>query len=345
MTPDRDRILRELVDLLAVPSPTGFADRAVEHVAARVELLGVPTRRTRKGALLWTLPGSGTAGPRALAAHVDTLGAMVKEVLPSGRLRLAQVGGYDWATVEGEHCLVHTAAGRAVPGTVVNVKQSLHVFGNELRELKRDEKTLEVRLDEVVLAVADARRLGVEVGDFVSWDPRTTVLPSGYVKSRFLDDKAAVAVLLEVTRLVVEHDPPLAATTHLFVSNYEETGHGAAAGIPAEVEELVAVDMAAVGAGQSSSEHHATLCVKDSSGPYDRGLGLRLRELARVNGIDLKTDLYPVYNSDASAALRAGGEFRAALVGPGVDASHAYERTHLDALDATARLLLAYLRA
>lgn len=343
--PDRDRIVRELVDLLAVPSPTGFAHGAIEHVATRVELLGVPTRLTRKGALLWTLAGSGTAGPRALAAHVDTLGAMVKEVLPSGRLRLTAVGGYDWATVEGEHCLVHTAAGRAVTGTVVNVKQSLHVFGNELRDLKRDDKTLEVRLDEVVHSAADASRLGIEVGDFVSWDPRTTVLPSGYVKARFLDDKAAVAVLLEVTRLFVEHDLPLAATTHFFISNYEETGHGAAAGIPEDVEELLAVDMAAIGPGQNSSEHHATLCLKDSSGPYDHKLGLRLRQLARTSGIELRTDTYPVYNSDASAALRAGGEFRAALVGPGVDASHAYERTHTDALVATARLLLAYLRA
>ena len=200
-----------------------------------------------------------------------------------------------------------------------------------------------MRLDEPVSDAAGARALGIEVGDFVSWDPRTTLTGSGYIKSRFLDNKAATAVLLGVTRAIVQDDVTLPADAHFFISNYEEVGHGAAAGIPADVEELVAVDMAAIGEGQASSERHVTLCVKDSGGPYDHDLGLRLRDIAMRNGIELRVDVYPYYNSDATAAWHAGLECRAALIGPGVDASHAYERTHRDALDATGRLLLAYL--
>lgn len=332
-----------LLDLLNIPSPTGFAEPAVAYMERAFAAIGVETRRTRKGALLAVLPGREAGAPRVLAAHVDTLGAMVKEIKDSGRLKLAKVGGYPWHTVQGEYCTVHTMDGRTYTGTVLATKASTHVHGPALKEIKWEDADMEIRLDEAVESRAAVQALGIQVGDFISWDPRATLTPSGYIKSRHLDNKAAAAVFLGIARAVQEHNPVLPQTVYLFISNFEETGHGAAAGLPPETAEIVAVDMAAVGEGQTSHEHAVTICFKDSSGPYDYELSRRLVRLAREGGIRHAVDIYPFYASDASAAQSAGLEARAALVGPGVDASHAYERTHQDALRETARLLLAYI--
>ncbi len=339
---DVEYMTRLTAELCAIPSPTGLAAEAVAYVARELDALDVPYRYTRKGALVATVQG-GSAPVRTLAAHVDTLGAMVKEIKANGRLLMTQVGSFPWAAIEGETCVVHTSGGTRVTGTVVNVKASHHVHGTEQDKAERSEKTLEVRLDERVAGPDDVRALGIEVGDFISLDPRVAVTPSGFVKSRHLDDKACVAIVLGVARAIREGAVPLAATTHLFISNYEETGHGACAGIPTETEELIAVDMAAVGEGQTSDEYSATICVKDASGPYDHALSMALRRAGDRAGIPYKVDIYTHYSSDASAALTAGAEVRAALVGPGIDASHAHERTHVDALRATAQLLLEYL--
>ncbi len=336
--------LRILLELLATPSPTGFTERALAAVEAELDTLGVGARRTPKGALLWTLEGKGGA-VRAVASHIDTLGAMVKEIKAGGRIRLSPIGGYDWATIEGAECVVHTEDGRAVSGTVVNTKQSSHVHGPELRDLKRDEGTMEVRLDLEANSADEVRALGIEVGDAVSFDSAPRATESGFVKGRHLDNKAAVAVALAVTRAFVAGKVKPDGDTHFFVSNYEEVGHGAATGIPAEVEELLCIDMAAVGEGQTSTEYDVTLCVKDSGGPYDYGMNRRLRRLAHEHDIPLKIDIYPYYASDATASWRAGGNHRAALIGPGVDASHSYERTHRKAIERTAALLEAYLLA
>ncbi|PYE53552.1 M42 family metallopeptidase [Deinococcus yavapaiensis] len=332
-----------LLRLLETPSPTGFTDDAIRLVEHELDLLGVQGTRTRKGALLWTLPGAQSGKHVTFSAHVDTLGAMVKEVKSNGRLKLTSLGGYDPATIEGEYVRVHVQGGETLSGTILNVKQSTHIFGPELRDLRRTEETLEVRLDEIARTAAETLTLGVNVGDFVSFDPRAVLTPSGYLKSRHIDNKAAVAIFLAVTKAALDGRLSLAHTASFFISNYEEVGHGASQGIPAETDELVAVDMAAVGPGQNSDEHCVTLCVKDSTGPYDHALGNRLRVAATHADLDLRVDIYPYYGSDASAAWRAGGDYPAALIGPGVDASHAYERTHVDALNATGRLMLAYL--
>ena len=333
---------RVVTELCAIPSPTGMAAEAMAYVARELESLGIAYTYSLKGALVATLPG-GNAPPRTLAAHVDTLGAMVKEIKESGRLKLTQLGSYPWAAIEGETCLVHTIAGARISGTIVNVNASHHVHGSEQDKAERSAETLEVRLDERVTTPAEVRALGIEVGDFVSLDPRIQVTESGFIKSRHLDDKACVAILLGVAKSVREGAAPLAAPTHLFISNFEETGHGACAGIPAETAELVAVDMAAVGEGQTSDEYSVTICVKDASGPYDHALSSALRRVGDRAGLAYKVDIYPHYSSDASAALKAGVEARAALVGPGIDASHAHERTHVDALRASAALLLEWL--
>ncbi|MEW6420641.1 MAG: M42 family metallopeptidase [Deinococcota bacterium] len=331
-----------LLRLLNTPSPTGFTDAAVRLLEGELDALGVPHRRSKKGALTWELAGTPGQPHTTFSGHVDTLGAMVKEIKENGRLRLSLLGGYDWATIEGEYVQIHTQGGAVITGTVVNTHQSTHVHGPALRELRREQAVMEVRLDAPTASDGETRALGIEVGDFVSLDPRATLTEAGYLKSRHLDDKAAVAVFLGVTRALLVTPP--AHTVAFHITTYEEVGHGAATGIPPHTDELIAVDMAAVGEGQTSSEHHVTLCVADSGGPYDHALGNRLRAAARRAGLDLRVDLYPYYASDGTAAWRAGGDYPVALMGPGVDASHAYERTHLDALEATARLMLAHVR-
>jgi putative aminopeptidase FrvX len=344
LQPDAKYLTEKLVALCNIPSPTGFAQAAVEWVENELNALGVETSLTNKGALVAVLPGAGNAAPRALAAHVDTLGAMVREIKPSGRLRLTAIGGYDWSTVEGEYCTIHTASGKIYTGTVVTTKASAHVFGQELRDLKRTDETIEVRLDARVTKADETRELGINVGDYVCFDPRATATESGFIKSRHIDNKAGAVILLELARLYKAGALKPAATTYLFFSNYEEVGHGAAFGIPADARELVAIDMAAVGGTLQSDEYSVTICMKDSSGPYDYELTRRLQRLAQQGQIPHKMDIYPYYSSDASAALRAGAGFRTALIGPGVDASHSFERTHIDALVATTNLLVAYLQ-
>lgn len=336
-----DVLITDLVRLLGVPSPTGFTEEAVALVASRLEELGVASRRTPKGALVWTVPG-GDAPARTLACHIDTLGAMVKEVKSDGRLKLTALGGFDWATVEGAECRLTTFGGASFTGTIVNVKQSTHVHGPALRELRRDEDAMELRLDVEAWSAEEVGALGIGVGDAVAFLSRPVVTPSGFVKGRHLDNKASVAVCLAVTRALAAGGARPPGDLHVFVSNYEEVGHGAAAGIPAETEELLCLDMAAVGAGQRSREDAVTLCVKDATGPYDGGMNVALRRLAAQEEVPFEVDIYPYYGSDASAAWRAGGAWRAALIGPGVDASHAFERTHRKALDATARLALSW---
>lgn len=342
---DGDYMLDQTAALCGIPSPSGFTRAAIDHVAAELEGLAIPVRRTIKGALVATLPGGDPQRDnRTLSAHVDTLGAMVKEIKDDGRLKLTRIGGYDWATIEGEYCTVHASGGtRQITGTIVTTKASAHVHGVQLSRLKRDETSLEIRLDEPARTAADAHALGIEAGDFVSFDPRTKITPSGFIKSRHLDDKACVAILLGVARALMESGERPVAPSALFISNYEEVGHGSSAGLPDGTVELIAVDMAAVGTGQTSDEFAATVCVKDSSGPYDFELSRRLIELARTHDIDCRVDIYPEYASDVSQALRAGWDVRGGLVGPGVDASHSFERLHRTSLEETARLLLAYL--
>ncbi len=339
---DMEYIERILCELCRIPSPTGLTDAAIEYVRRELSALGVETRSTRKGALLATLPGRGQGGARTLAAHVDTLGAIVAFIKDSGRLQLSQLGSYPWTALEGEYCTIHTESGHTYTGTIMVSAASSHVHGASTETMPRNAETIEVRLDARTESAVRTRELGIEVGDFVSLDPRTVTAGDGFIKSRHLDDKAAVACLLGAAKALNGTLP--AVTTHFFISNYEEVGHGAATGIPVETEEVIAVDMAAIGAGkQTSDEFSVTICVKDGSGPYDHALSNRLRALARKYGIPYKVDLYRYYSSDASAAQRAGGDYRAALIGPGVDASHSFERTHRDALRATTDLCLAYM--
>ncbi len=345
---DVDRMVQMLVGLLNTPSPTGYDEEAVPYVRRALEELqapGLELEETVKGTLIATLPGRSDSAPRIVAAHLDTLGAMVREVKGNGRLLLTQIGGYAWQTLEGENVTVHCVRdGRRYRGTAQTVHPSVHT-SDEAKQGPRDEETMEVRLDARTASKEETLALGIDVGDFVFIDPRVEVTETGFVKSRHLDDKAAVAVVWGALQALAAAGLQPAQCTTVLMSIYEEVGHGATGGLPTDAVEMLVVDMAAAtnGEHQNSTEYSVGICAKDSSGPYDLRLRRRLIGLCEAHGIPYRIDTYPHYGSDASAYLRAGGQVRAGLIGPGLDASHAYERTHRDSLEATAKLLAYYL--
>ena len=340
---DSDFMLSFLVELLNTPSPTGFTGSAVCYTEKTLSSFSNLTfSHTQKGALVITLPGTKEDAPRGLTAHIDTLGAMVKEIKSNGRLKLTKLGGYPWNTVEGEGCIIFTQDNGKVRGSLLHTQASVHVHGSKVGENKREDDNMEVRLDVRTTSADETKEFGIQVGDFVVFDPRVEV-NNGFIRSRHLDDKACVANIVTALKAIHDAGEKPAQTTTILISNYEEVGHGAATGFPPEMTELVAVDMAAVGEGQTSDEFSATLCVKDSGGPYHHGLSQKLRRLAEEHQIPHKVDVYPYYGSDGEAYWRAGGNVAVALIGPGVDASHNYERTHTEALEATTKWVLAYL--
>jgi putative aminopeptidase FrvX len=244
-------------------------------------------------------------------------------------------------SIENEYCLIHTRSGESYSGTILTTKPSVHVHTNA-RDFKREEANMEVRIDELVTSRADVLKLGIGVGDYISFDSRATILPNGYVKSRHLDDKASIAALFGLLELFQrEHIQPM-STVKLFISTYEEVGHGSS-WIPGDITELIAVDMGAMGDDLTCTEQDVSICAKDSSGPYDYDMTSQLIALAKRENLRYAVDIYPHYGSDASAALRGGSNIRAALIGPGVHASHGMERTHMDAILNTTALLAAYI--
>ena len=332
-----------LVQLLNIPSPTGYTDAAIQFTQTKFEELGLTSGQTPKGTLVVEWPGETDVKPRGLTAHIDTLGAMVSEIKQNGRLKLSQLGFYTWNSIEGEGCTILTRSGRSIRGSVLLTKASGHIHGEKVGTTPRDGDTMEVRIDERSLTMGETEDLGVSVGDFVAFDPRVEKTSSGFIRSRHLDDKAGVACVLAAAQALIGADEKPTQRTTIHVSNYEEVGHGAAAGLPHDLFELVAIDMAPVGEGQTSDEFHVTICAKDRGGPYHHKLTRRLEELAQTAEIPYKIDIYPFYGSDGEAYWRAGGDVQVALLGPGIDASHNYERTHIDSLQATTQLIVAYL--
>lgn len=340
---NRDDLIDFLVKLLNIPSPTGFAEPAVAFVERELSQFSqLQLTRTRKGALVAKWEVESDLPPVALTAHVDTLGAVIKEFKKNGRLKLSRIGGIQWPTVETEGVWVFTSKGERIRGSVLIDTASGHIYSTAGSETPRNDQHMEVRLDARTSSRQETRDLGINIGDCVAFDPRVEVR-NGFIRSRFLDDKACVANIVAAIKSMTAAGVSPARTVYFHISNYEEVGHGAAAGIPADVVELLTVDMAVVGRGQESDEFHATLCIKDSSGVYHEGLNKKLRALAEQHKIPYKTDVYPFYGSDGEAFWRAGGDVALALIGPGIDASHNYERAHLDGLVATTNWIMAYL--
>jgi putative aminopeptidase FrvX len=332
--------IKSILDLCRIPSPSGYTAEIVKHLLKELKALGLAPRTTRKNAVICELGGKGR--PLVLAAHIDTLGAMIRSVKGNGRIRFTSIGGYAGGFVENENVTIHTRTGKTFSGTIHLVSAAAHTY-RDTATLERNEANLEVVLDEVVSKEADVLKLGIKPGDFISFDPRTVYTKSGFIKSRFLDDKASAGILLALAKAVADKAVKPARKTSIMFTNYEEVGHGASSGIPADTEEMISVDMGAVGDDLKTDEYKVSICAKDSGGPYDNEVTNSLLAVAEKQKIDFALDIYPYYGSDVEATLRACYDLRHGLVGPGVFASHSYERTHKKGIDNTYKLLAAYI--
>ena len=334
-----------LKKLTSIPSPTGFTREVADYLVEELERLGYKPIRTNKGGVNVIVKGKDDTKHRVVTAHVDTLGAMVRGVKADGRLKMAKIGGYPWNMIEGENCLVHVAStGKTVSGTILIHQTSTHVY-RDAGTAERTEDNMEVRLDAKVRNEKETRDLGIDVGDFISFDPRTIITETGFIKSRFLDDKVSAAILLDLLRKYKEENIALQQKTNFMFSVFEEVGHGDNSNLPKEAVEYLAVDMGAMGDDQQTDEYTVSICVKDASGPYNYEFRNHLVQLAKDNDIQYKLDIYPYYGSDASAAMRAGAEVKHALLGAGIESSHSYERTHIDSVEQTQKMVDVYLRS
>lgn len=337
-----DYAVDQTVALLAIDSPSGFTGKAARWTKQAFEALGYEASLTQKGGVLVDLGGEDAADGLLLEAHLDTLGAMVAEVKANGRLRVTNLGGMRPENAEAENVRVYTREGKAYEGTLQLVNASVHVNGS-YGDTKRSFDTTEVVLDEDVAGPQAVRALGIQVGDVVCFDPRTRITPSGYLKSRFLDDKLSVGILLGLAKYLRDQraNPSRRVWVHMTV--YEEVGHGGSASVPRGVTEAISVDMGCVGEGLQCTERQVSICAKDSGGPYDYQVVGKLIEAAKGEGAAYAVDVYPLYGSDVEATLRAGHDLRHGLIGAGVYASHGYERSHVDGVLNTLKTLKGYL--
>ena len=335
-----DYAVENTLDLLKIDSPSGFTVKAVDFVAEEFKKLGYTSVITQKGGVLVDLGGYDNA--LLLEAHTDTLGAMVKEIKSSGRLVLTPLGGMNANNGEAENVRIYTRSGKIYEGTLQLVDASVHVNG-DYSKTERSFDTTEVVIDEDVKTAADARKLGIEVGDIVCFDPRSHVTSSGYIKSRFLDDKLSVGILLGFAKYLSDNKITPPRHTYIHVTVYEEVGHGGSASVPQGVTEAISVDMGCVGKGVTCTEKQVSICAKDSGGPYNYEVVGKLIEAAKKENADYAVDVYPHYGSDVEATLRAGYDVRHGLIGAGVYASHGYERSHVDGVKNVLLVLKGYL--
>ncbi len=334
-----------LVELLEIHSPTGYHAEVMPFVRDAFEALDFPGARiteTNKGALLIQVKGENDDAPLGITAHVDTLGFMVKEIKSNGRLKMTNLGGINWAGAEFENCTVRTHDDKRYRGTVILANPSTHVNRNAHKS-DRNSETMEVRLDARTTNRKETEALGIGVGDFIFLDTRIEVTDTGFIRSRFLDDKAGVAVIYGALAAMKDAGVIPQQDITILIANYEEVGHGGAAGFPDNLAEVLSIDMGAIGDGQAGDEFSVSICVKDGGGPYHFDMNQKLRRLAEEHDIDYKVDIYVYYSSDGTAFWRAGGDAKVGLAGPGVASSHGYERTHKDALLHSAHLIARYM--
>lgn len=330
--------LHLLQELIEIDSPTGYTREASDFIATVMENLGWSVRRTVKGAVV----ASNGSNPKiGLAAHTDTLGAIVSKIRPDGTLSFSLLGAPLLHTFEGSYVRIHTMGGKVYHGTILLNDPSTHANRHALSS-DRTIETMHVRIDEMVRTAEDVEKLGIRVGDILAVDPKYQALDNGFIKSHFLDNKAGCYVLFEVARAL--NNNKVSTPVELFFSTYEEVGHGGAAGFSPSLQELLVIDMGVVGAAVDGHETVCSICVKDSSGPYDYDFRSRLVTIADEKKIPYSLDVYPFYGSDGSAALRAGLDARVALIGPGVAASHGMERAHVEGIQATVDLCVEYIK-
>lgn len=328
-------------NILTTPSPSGFTQIVINKIEQYARDLDLLTHKTNKGNLIIEMDGINPDKTLALSAHVDTLGLMVRSINSDGTLNVTTIGGNQPMTLQGEYCVIHTRDQKTYSGTILSNAPASHVYEENKTAGQKFEELI-IRLDEVVLNKEDVQKLGIENGDFISIDPKTTLTESGFIKSRHIDDKISVAIILTLFKSMLEEGQKPQHNVKFIVSTYEEIGHGAAH-LPSNIDRLIAVDMGCIGKDLTCTEYDVSICAKDSSGPYDYEMVSELVNLSKSHELSYAVDIYPFYGSDASAALRAGHDIKAALIGPGVHASHGVERTHFKACENTMELLHAYL--
>ena len=328
--------------LLAIDSPSGFTDRAAKWVCGEFQQMGFNAYLTAKGGVIVDFGGEAADNALLLEAHADTLGGMVAQIKGTGCLKLTNLGGMNANNAEAENVRIYTRSGRVYEGTCQLHDPSIHVNGG-YNDAKRSWDSVEVVLDEDVHSAADVRALGIEVGDVVCFDPRTRRTASGYLKSRFLDDKLSVGILMGFAKYVKDNALTPTRRVYAHITVYEEVGHGGCGSVPEGVTEAISVDMGCVGDGLTCTERQVSICAKDSGGPYSYGVVGKLMEAAKKTGADYAVDVYPHYGSDVEATLRAGYDIRHGLIGAGVFASHGYERSHIDGVYNTLKVLCGYL--
>ncbi|MCI2106485.1 MAG: M42 family metallopeptidase [Intestinimonas sp.] len=337
----QDFMLETARTLLSTDSPSGFTRRVVEKTETILRGLGYETSYSNKGSLIVHVPGREHGKRVGLCSHLDTLGLMVRSIGEKGELNLTKIGGPILPTLDGEYCRIYTRDDRVYTGTVLSLSPAAHVF-DDADSRTRDEQNMYVRIDEKVKNAADVRALGIEAGDYICIDPKTVVTDRGFLKSRFIDDKGSAACLITLLKWMADTGERPRYDTELYFTVYEEVGHGGAAFAP-DLIELLVVDMGCVGLDLTGTEYQVSICAKDSGGPYDYELVSRLAALAKEHGVDYAVDVFPHYTSDATVAWKAGSDVRAALIGPGVHASHGMERTHADGMRNTVELMELYL--
>ncbi len=337
----QDFLIKTAGSLLAIDSPSGFTDRAAQYVLDTVSELGYSAYRNNIGNVIVPVEGENNDESVALSAHIDTLGLMVRSITSEGYLMLTAIGSPILPTLDGEYCRIHTLEGKIYTGTILSLSPAIHVFADASTR-PRDDQNMAVRIDEIVHSKEDVESLGIRPGDFVCYDPKTTFTESGFLKSRFIDDKGCASILITLLKIMKEQNIKPAKKSYFCFSTHEEIGYGGAT-LPRDISELLVVDMGCVGSDLSCTEEQVSICSKDTLGPYDREMTCRLMSLSKEHQIDAVTDIYPRYNSDAGALWKAGYDTRAALIGPGVHASHGMERTHIKGIMNTMKLCAAYL--
>ncbi|OQY40305.1 MAG: peptidase M42 [Candidatus Cloacimonetes bacterium 4572_65] len=336
-----DYAVEQIANLCRIPSPSGFTQMATDYVMELFTEMGFKPEYSRKKSVLVTIGGEGEH--LVLAAHLDTLGAMVRSIKGNGRIRFTKIGGYPENNIENENVIVHTRAGKTYDGAIYLTHPAVHVY-RDVGTMARNDQTVELILDEVVKSKKDVEALGIKVGDFISLDPRTKVTESGFIKSRHLDDKASAGLLISLAKMVADGEIELSRKVSLLFTTYEEVGHGGSSGVPQDTVDMISVDMGAVGDDLTTDEYKVSICVKDSGGPYDYDLTNDLIKIAVDEKLEHALDIYPSYGSDVEATLRAGYDIRHGLIGPGVFASHGYERTHRSGVENTLKLLATYVK-
>lgn len=336
-------MVKQAVDVLDIDSPTGFTKNAADHIIKEYKKLGFEPKLTTKGGVIVDLGGKNSDDAILVEAHMDTLGGMVCKIKDNGNLELTPLGGFSPNNGEAENCRIYTRDGQVYEGTFQLNDASVHV-NDDYKTTAREFKSMEVVIDEEVSSADDTKKLGIMIGDIVAFEPRTRVTKSGYIKSRFLDDKLSVGILLGQAKYLADNKITPERKLFHHITVYEEVGHGACGTVPEGVTEILSVDMGCIGEGLDCKETQVSICAKDSAGPYNYDVVSNLIKTAKDNKIDFAVDVYPHYGSDADAALNAGYDVRHGLIGAGVYASHGYERSHKKGVENTFKLLINYIK-